>query len=564
MNQNTRKKTIMILGAGTMQIPALTTAKKKGWRVIAMDGNPEAPGAGLADIFEPVDLKDTETLLERARHYKGTSGLDGVFTAGTDFSVSVAFIAENLGLPGIPVETAQNATNKARMRRLFALHGVPGPVSISCGPDGLDSLSRFPGSFPVVVKPVDNMGARGVQMIDGPLALKAACEKALRYSRSGEVIIEEFIPGPEFSVDALIYKGRVHACGIADRHIYFPPFFVELGHTFPSCADKKILDDVEEVFRCGIKALGIDNGAAKGDIFHTGKTAVAGEIAARLSGGYMSGWTCPYAFGVDITGAAMDIAMGLPPGDLTPQRAWTSAERAFISIPGRAAAISGLEEALATPGVQDVFTRAEAGAPVKFPENNIEKCGNIITALPDRGGAILSAEQAVSCILIRLEPGTSDTAAFLFGSPGWQPPAFCLPETLARRVESLPAYLLPDTGSGLSIGFATIDRPHTTAAASSEKTFSLGGFSLAALDYAEAETLTDWNHRGLGASLQSLELLRKDSSPPDWAQSLVLGSVFWRALIRGGVQGALWVLDTLEQEKTAENGEERIKAWQNL
>ncbi|MDR3201118.1 MAG: ATP-grasp domain-containing protein [Spirochaetales bacterium] len=544
MNQNARQKTIMILGAGTMQIPALTTAKKKLWRVIAMDGSPTAPGANLADIFEPVDLKDTETLLERARHYKETSGLDGVFTAGTDFSVSVAFIAENLGLPGIPVEIAQNATNKTRMRQLFARHGVPSPVSISCGADGLDKLSRFPGSFPVVVKPVDNMGARGVQMIDDPAALKAACEKALRYSRLGEVIIEEFIPGSEFSVDALIYKGRVHACGIADRHIYFPPFFVELGHTFPSCADKKILDDVEEVFRCGIKALGIDNGAAKGDIFHTGKTAVAGEIAARLSGGYMSGWTCPYAFGVDITAAAMDIAMGLPPGDLTPQRAWTSAERAFISIPGKAAGIFGLDEALDTPGVQDIFTRAEAGAPVKFPENNVEKCGNVITALPDRGGAILSAEKAVSSIVIRLEPGNSETAAFLFGPrPDWQPPAFSLPESLTRCVESLPAYLLPNT---------------------IEKTFSLGGFSLVALDCTEAETLTDWNHRGLDASLQSLELLRKDSSLPAWAQSLVLGGVFWQALIRGGVQGALWVLDTLEQEKTAENVEERIKAWLHI
>ncbi|MDR1932415.1 MAG: ATP-grasp domain-containing protein [Spirochaetales bacterium] len=542
MSQDIMQKTIMILGAGTMQIPALRTAKKKGWRVIAMDGNPRAPGAGLADIFEPVDLRAADALLDRARFYKETSGLDGVFTAGTDFSLSVAFIAENLGLPGIPVETARNATNKALMRRIFAAHGIPGPVCVSCGAECLDGSFRFPGSFPVVVKPVDNMGARGVQMAAEPSGLKAACENALRCSAAAQIIIEEFIPGPEFSVDALVYKGRVHACGIADRHIYFPPFFVEMGHTFPSAAPKKILADVEEVFRRGIEALGIDNGAAKGDIFHTGTQAVVGEIAARLSGGYMSGWTCPYACGVDITGAAMNIAMGLAPGGLRPRRAWTSAERAFISIPGRAAHIFGLDEALATPGVQDIFTRTETGAPVKFPENNVEKCGNVITALPDRGGAIRAAEEAVSRILIRLEPGNSETAAFLFGRKPVHP-AFSLPEDINRRAESLPALLLPGAD---------------------EKTFPLGGFFIAALDCAEAETQKDWNHYSLAASLETLERMRAGNSPPAWAHNLALGSVFWRPLIRGGVQGALWVLDTLEQEKTAENVEERIKSWQQL
>jgi biotin carboxylase len=534
-----RQKTIMILGAGTMQIPALSTAKKKGWRVIAMDGNPHAPGAGIADIFEPVDLKEQKTLLERARFYKETSGLDGIFTAGTDFSLSVAFIAENLGLPGIPAEVALNATNKARMRELFAARGIPSPAFISCGRDGLDRLLSFPGNFPVVVKPVDNMGARGVQMVQNPSDLKAACEKALAFSRSGSVIVEEFINGPEFSVDALVYQGRIHAFGIADRHIYFPPFFVELGHTFPSCAGEKVLKDVEEVFRQGIEALGIDNGAAKGDIFHTGGGAVVGEIAARLSGGYMSGWTCPYACGVDITEAAMNIALGLPPGDLSPRRAWTSAERAFISIPGAAAGVLGLEQALEVPGIQDVFTRTEAGSPVKFPENNVEKCGNVISALPERADAVAVAQQAVSLILVRLEPGNPETAAFLFGNSSWPPPAFAVPESLGRRIEAMPAWLPPEAG----------------------KTFSLGSFHAAALDREEARDLQDWNYRGIESSLAALDKILKKNIPPAWARSLAPGRVFWQALIRGGLQGALWIFDSLEQEKTAENVRKRIKKW---
>jgi biotin carboxylase len=537
---NETQKTLMILGAGTMQIPALTTAKKKGWRVIAMDGNPGAPGAGLADIFEPVDLKDTEGLLERARFYRQTQGLDGVFTAGTDFSVAVACIAEALGLPGIPVEVARNATDKSRMRELFARHGVPSPKFLSCAAGDLDSLSLFSGHFPVVVKPVDNMGSRGVQTVAGPGELRAACEKALSFSRSGRLIVEEFIQGLEFSVDAIIYKGRIHACGIADRHIFFPPFFVELGHTFPSHADKKVLADIEEVFRRGIEALGITNGAAKGDIFHTGSGAVAGEIAARLSGGYMSGWTCPYAFGVDITEAAMHIALGLPPGDLRPRRAWTSAERAFISIPGRAARILGIDEALAVPGVQDIFTRIEEGASVRFPENNVEKCGNVITALPDRELAIAAAEKAVSCILVRLEPGNPETAAFLFGGqPSRQPPAFIFPGGMQRLIEEMPAALPPQKDTA---------------------TVSLGGFLLADIK-GDPGVAAGWNGLCFGEAWETLERIRGNTPPPAWAAVIVLGRVFWRAFLRGGVQGALWTLDTLEQEKTAENVYKRIKEW---
>jgi biotin carboxylase len=502
---NNKQKTIMILGAGTMQIPALTTARKKGWRVIAMDGNPRAPGIPIADIFEPIDLREQETLLARARFYKETSGLDGIFTAGTDFSVSVAFIAQNLGLPGIPIQVAQNATNKARMRQLFATHHIPSPAFISCTASEFDKLSTFNGSFPVVVKPVDNMGARGVQMVTDPSRLQAACEKALTFSRTGAIIVEELINGPEFSVDALVYQGQIHAFGIADRHIYFPPFFVELGHTFPSSAPKEILENVEEVFRRGIQALGIDNGAAKGDIFHTSRGAVVGEIAARLSGGYMSGWTCPYACGLDITEAAMNIALGLPPGDLGPRKAWTSAERAFISIPGETAGVLGLNQALEVPGIQDIFTRAEPGSPLKFPENNVEKCGNVISALPKRKDAIAVAHKAVSLITVRLKPSNKETAAFLFASPAapWPPPAFPIPENLRQRITSMPPLLSPASG----------------------KTLSLGPFRATALDYKEAARLKDWNHRGIAATLSALtKILKKTAPPPGHAASSSAGS----------------------------------------
>jgi len=245
----------------------------------------------------------------------------------------VAWVAEKLRLPGIPYAVAQNATDKGRMRARFRAKAVPCPrfYTVDRGPEGERGEQRQPADrppaerppegfcFPLVVKPVDNMGARGVRRVDREEDYAAAVEVAVGQSRNRRVIVEEYMEGPELSLDAVVFHGQATVCGVADRHIYFPPYFVEMGHTMPSDLDPELLRQAQEVFLAGIRALGIRNGAAKGDIKLTPSGPAIGEIAARLSGGYMSGWTFPLSCGVEVTEAALNIAVGLPPGDLTPR-----------------------------------------------------------------------------------------------------------------------------------------------------------------------------------------------------------------------------------------------------
>ncbi len=527
----------MILGAGIMQLPALRIARGKGWKVVAADGNPRAPGAAQADVFEHVDLKDRNGLLERAAFHKENGGLDGVFTAGTDFSASVAYIAESLGLPGIPYETALDATDKSRMRSIFREKGVPSPNFRAFSRADLDEAESGGWTFPVVVKPVDNMGARGVEMVFGRDELRAKAEKALAHSRTGRFIVEEFIRGPEYSIDALVHRGEIRICGIADRHIFFPPYFVELGHTMPSRAGAAVIDKLVSVFTQAVEALGIHTGAAKGDVFYSSRGPVIGEIAARLSGGYMSGWTFPYSCGVEVTEGALNIAVGLPPGDLRPRRRWTSAERAFISIPGRVAEVLGAGEAEKIEGVRNVFIRAEKGAAVKFPENNVEKCGNIITALPDPDAAVRAAEKAVSRIFIRLIPGGAETEEFLFGPASSRYAAY--PKAEKEFLEEKSRDRKKDEKLILTVGPFRVGVPGN-------------------LD----RNGKDWNHRSVADALETLSRLYGRAGNP--RDGTVLGGFFWRALFRGGLQGAAWVLDTLAAEKDASGVRKRIGAWEKL
>ena len=141
--------TVFILGAGVMQLPAIRTAKDLGWTVVVADANAAAPGAELADRFLNVDLKDREGLAASARGIREEFGLDGVFTAGTDFSASVAYVAGELGLPGIPLSAALRASDKLEMRAAFAAAGVPSPRFVAAlSPQRPRSGSRRPGFSP--------------------------------------------------------------------------------------------------------------------------------------------------------------------------------------------------------------------------------------------------------------------------------------------------------------------------------------------------------------------------------------------------------------------------------
>ncbi|MCL2880431.1 MAG: ATP-grasp domain-containing protein, partial [Treponema sp.] len=232
------RETIIILGAGVMQGPVIKIAKELGFYTVALDGSKDAVCIPLADRFENIDLKNKEEIEAFTRSLLQSGGKVGIMTAGTDFSASVAWAAEKLGLPGIPYEAALNASDKSRMRALFKAAALPSPEYITVTANDISSLTtnHYPlsTSSPLVIKPVDNMGGRGCRRVDSEAQFNDAITDALKFSRSGRAIVEAYMDGPEFSVDAIVYHGEITICGLADRHIFFPPYFIEMGHTMPT------------------------------------------------------------------------------------------------------------------------------------------------------------------------------------------------------------------------------------------------------------------------------------------------------------------------------------------
>lgn len=511
-------KRILILGAGVMQGVAIRSARSRGWETIVLDGNPDAPCRMLADRFEPIDLKDVSTIVSFAQSLQRDGGLDGVFTAATDFSVPVAAVAQSCGLPGHSLDSAVKASDKLAMRACFADAGLPSPRCIGVDTGNVARVDQLLAdaaiTLPVVVKPVDNMGARGCVRVDTRSSLASACADAISYSRSGRAIVEQYMDGPEFSLEALVFDGEFHMTGFADRHIRFPPYFVEMGHTIPSECSGDDRERIVSVFRLGAEALGLSHGVAKGDIKLTERGPMIGEIAARLSGGYMSGWTFPYSSGIDLTAAALSLAVGERPGSLEPGGIRVCAERAWISIPGTVASVHGLDIARGMPGVCDVFPRAGEGDSVSFPRNNVEKCGNCLAVATDRHEASRYAEQACAAVFLRLQAPDSRTAEFLNDTrPGFPPSAF----------EGIPPISETGTVNTVFDGYGSVPVPG-----------SLSAFLDTALDW-QQRTLRQCIARSLAIEPGLMDKL----AGTDKKNSIR----YWNALLRGGIQGIVYIYD---------------------
>lgn len=385
------KKTIMIIGGGLLQLPVIHAAKKMGYQVVVTDYNSDAIGMKDADIPIVMSTRDIQGSVRVAKSQNEITPISGVLTVGTDASQTVAAVANALNLPGLRFEDAEAATNKIKMRMRFKEHGVPSPVFLPIWTlADAKKASKIIG-FPSVIKPADNMGARGVMKIENIEMLADGFNNAKNASPSGTLLIEQFMDGPELSIDAIVYNDEITITGIADRIIEYPPYFVETGHTMPSSLPKEVLDEACEVMKLGIKALGINIGAAKGDIKVTKKGVMIGELASRLSGGFMSAYTYPLSSGVNLMKAAVEVALGQEPSNLEPSLNRVAIERSIIPKPGIIKKIEGLEEALKIPGIAEIFINVKAGDRVVQPKSNVEKSGHIIAV----GDTLEEAEESV-------------------------------------------------------------------------------------------------------------------------------------------------------------------------
>jgi biotin carboxylase len=401
-------KTLLILGAGKEQVAAIAAAKAKGIHTLVLDMNPQADGASLADEFHAVSTRDRDAILKFIAGYPGK--IDGVMTIASDIPHMVSAAAEAAGARHIPQAVADLCVHKLHMKEKLRERDVRVPAFARI--TQLKDLEAFVAEvgFPVVIKPVDNSGARGVQRLTAGMDIGAAFAYTKGFAYGGEVIAEKFIPGLQISTEGLFHDGRFYCTGFADRNYTrlddAVPFMVEDGGDIPTvlkAAQKKL---VEAEFEKAARALGIDWGPAKGDMIFgvDGKPYVI-EIAARLSGGNFCYDKVPWSTGVDIVDILVDMAVGNPvdPARFIPTRSLATSQRYFFPLAGTIRQIDGVTAAQGLPHIRKVDVWARPGETIATAENHPSRVGYVISCAPTREEAVTAAEGAVARVRFQVE-----------------------------------------------------------------------------------------------------------------------------------------------------------------
>ena len=392
-------KKLMIVGASVLQLPAILKAKEMGLHVAVVDFNPQAIGIPYADEYYNASTMDEDAVLAAAEKYKP----DGIMTLATDMPMrGVAKTSDKLHLHSINYETAVKATDKYDMIKAFKEHNVPSPWYFVV--DTLEELKAHETdvTFPCIIKPTDNAGSHGVAKVYSFQELIENYDYAHSCSRHGKVIAEEFLDGPEVSVEVMVVNGKVNILQITDKITTEAPHFVEMGHTQPSRLPVPTQDAIRQVATAACLSIGIDKGPAHVEMKVTKRGPVMIELGARMGGDNITTHLVPLSTGIDMVGSTIKVALGEEP-DITPTLHCGSAIRYFEVPFGTIKAIENVDAAKQISGVKQITFTKEVGEESTPIQCSNDRIGFVIAQGTTPEDAVAACEKAMKTIKITIE-----------------------------------------------------------------------------------------------------------------------------------------------------------------
>lgn len=369
-------KKVLVIGAGFLQDFVIQKAKSMGYETIAVDANPASLGFRHADKYKIINIVDEKACLAYAQN----ENIDGVLTAATEYGVlTAAYIAENMNLAGLKYETAKMLKNKYAVRKcLFESKVDDAAQAYEVGENTNLATLVEKLCFPVMVKPCDGSGSRGVSRVDEAVQFADACKDAMAASITHCAEVETFITGHEYGAESLVVNGEVYVLGIMRKWMTLPPYYAELGHAMPSGLDKEVENRVVECVKKAIKALGINSGSVNMDLLVTEDNKVyIVDIGARMGGNLIGSHIIPYGTGIDYMGNMIKIAVG-EMVDLRPVTKPTAvATRLLAFRSGKVAKLPDFKKIEQEYGVE-IYHHLEVGQIISEYHTNLDGCGYIV------------------------------------------------------------------------------------------------------------------------------------------------------------------------------------------
>ena len=299
-------KKIAVIGANKPLEPFYKQAKTLGYFIIGIAYDNGAVCKKYCDRFYPISFVEKEKVLDVCRE----ESIDGITSFSLESALpTVVYVAQNLGLVSNTEECVKRLANKYTMRNSLNLAGIPNPqYAVVSNASELDCV-KVP--FPCIVKPVDSGGSQGVTLVNKKDELMQAFERSMLYSRCGNVIIEQFIDGREFSVEYLSYNGQHFNIQITDKVTSGPPYFIELQHHQPADISHELHDRICDLVEKALTALCVENSPSHTEIkLNSNNELYLIETGARLGGDFITSDLVRLSTDYDMVQGALELAMG--------------------------------------------------------------------------------------------------------------------------------------------------------------------------------------------------------------------------------------------------------------
>lgn len=307
------KKKIIIIGANDFQNQLVVKAKDMGYETHVFAWRDGAVAEKNADYFYPISITDKEEILEEAIKINP----DGIISIASDLAVAtVNYIANRLNLTGNSDYSSIISTNKFEMRKKLTEKLLPCPKFILT--DKSCDVYKTNMSLPLIIKPIDRSGSRGVRKITDYSQLDTAIKEALSVSFSDKVIIEEFLEGKEYSIEMISFNGQHEFLAITEKFTTGAPKFIETMHLQPARIDEEVKNKAITVIKKALDALEVKYGASHSEfkVDADGNIKII-EIGARMGGDCIGSDLVEISTGFDFKKAVIEVAAGKKPSPLS-------------------------------------------------------------------------------------------------------------------------------------------------------------------------------------------------------------------------------------------------------
>lgn len=319
-------KKLVIIGANDFQNQVILAAKAMGYETHAFAWKRNDIGERTADYFYPISITEKDEILEVCRGIKP----DGVVSIASDLAnLTVNYIAEKLGLVCNGIESSILSTNKFLMNEAFHQHGVPAPKSYLVSER--DDTTRVSLKYPLIVKPTDRSGSRGITKVCRESELGMAIDGALLHSFERRAIIQEFAEGQEYSVEYISWEGAHYFLACTKKYTTNAPHFIETGHIQPAFdLSEDAQKTIKQIVPRALDALGIKYGASHTEVIvGLDSTVTVVEIGARMGGDCIGSDLVRMSTGYDFCKMVIRVACNEKP-DLPPEQSKGIALSKFI------------------------------------------------------------------------------------------------------------------------------------------------------------------------------------------------------------------------------------------